>query len=94
MTAEEIVRFTHDPRTSAFAMLENDRVEVLELEVRSSSSLLGQRFAERPLADAIVGAIVRGDRVIFPRGDDSLQAGDRAIIVADTRSVRKLEDAL
>ena len=30
VTAEEIVRFTHDPRTSAFAMLENDRVEVLE----------------------------------------------------------------
>ncbi len=94
VTAEEIVRFTHDPRTSAFAMLENDRVEVLELEVRSSSALLGKPFAERPLADAIVGAIVRGDRVIFPRGDDSLQAGDRAIIVADARSVRKLEDAL
>jgi trk system potassium uptake protein TrkA len=94
VTAEEIVRFTHDPRTRAFAMLENDRVEVLELDVRPGSTLLGRRFAERPLEGAIVGAIVRGDRVVFPRGNDSLEAGDRAILVADARSVRRLESAL
>jgi len=94
VTAEEIVRFTHDPRTRAFAMLENDRVEVLELDVRPGSALLGRRFAERPLDGAIVGAIVRGGRVVFPRGNDSLEAGDRAILVADARSVRRLESAL
>lgn len=94
VTAEEIVRFTHDPRTKAFAMLENDRVEVLELDVRESSALLGRPFAERPLDGAIVGALVRGGKVVFPRGDDSLQAGDRAILVADARSVRRLEEAL
>jgi len=37
---------------------------------------------------------VRGGRVVFPRGDDSLQAGDRAILVADARSVRRLEAVL
>lgn len=94
VTAEEIVRFTHDPRTRAFAMLDNDRVEVLELDVSSSSSLLGRRFAERPLEGAIVGAIVRGDRIVFPRGEDRLEAGDRAILVADARGVRRLEAAL
>jgi trk/ktr system potassium uptake protein len=94
VTAEEIVRFTHDPRTRAFAMLENDRVEVLELDIRPGSALLGRRFAERPLQGAIVGALVRGGHVVFPRGDDSLQAGDRAILVADARSVRRLEAVL
>jgi len=32
--------------------------------------------------------------VVFPRGNDSLEAGDRAILVADARSVRRLESAL
>ena len=94
VVAEEIVRFTHDPRTRGFAMLENDRVEVLELEIRPESSLIGRPFRERPLEGAIVGAIVRGDRVIFPRGDDALQAGDSAIILAEAQRVAALEQAL
>jgi trk system potassium uptake protein TrkA len=94
VVAEEIVRFTHDPRTRGFAMLENDRVEVLELEIRPGSAVIGQPFRERPFEGAIVGAIVRGDRVIFPRGDDALQAGDSAIILAEAQRVAALEQAL
>ena len=75
-------------------MLENDRVEVLELEIRPDSQLIGKPFRERPLEGAIVGAIVRGDRVIFPRGDDALQAGDSAIILAEAQRVAALEQAL
>jgi trk system potassium uptake protein TrkA len=94
VVAEEIVRFAHDPRTRGFAMLENDRVEVLELEISADSTLIGLPFRDRPLEGAIVGAIVRGDRVIFPRGDDALQAGDSAIIVAEAHRVSVLERAL
>jgi trk system potassium uptake protein TrkA len=94
VTAEEIVRFTHDPRTQAFAMVEHDLAEVLELEVRPESTMLGRLFRDRPLAGAIVGAIIRDGQVIFPRGDDALQPGDRAIIVADTKRVAELERIL
>lgn len=94
VVAEEIVRYAHDPRTRGFAMLENDRVEVLELDIRDDCRLLGLPFRERPLAGAIVGAIVRGDRIIFPRGDDALQEGDRAIILAESERVAELERIL
>ena len=94
VVAEEIVRFTHDPRTRGFAMLENDRVEVLELEIRPTSEVIGRPFRDRPLEGAIVGAIVRGPQVIFPRGDDALQAGDSAIILAEAHRVQALERAL
>ena len=94
VVAEEIVRFTHDPRTRGFAMLENDRVEVLELAVRPTSGLLGRPFRERPLEGAIVGAIVRGGAVIFPRGGDMLQAGDSAIILAIASRVAEIEQVL
>ena len=92
--AEEIVRFTHDPRTRGFAMLENDRVEVLELEIRPDSAVIGRPFRDRPLDGAIVGAIVRDGRVLFPRGDDSLRAGDSAIVLAEAARVPALERAL
>ena len=48
------------------------------MEIRPESSLIGRPVRDRPLEGAIVGAIVRGDRVIFPRGDDALLAGDSA----------------
>ncbi len=94
VTAEEIVRFTHDPRTTGFAMLEGDRAEVLEIEVSDRSTMLGVPFHKRPLTGAIVGAIVRGERVIFPRGHDSLQVGDRVVLFADARRVAELERTL
>ncbi len=94
VTAEEIVRFTHDPRTQAFAMVEHDLAEVIEIEISADSPFIGRPFRERPLEGAIVGAIIRGEQVIFPRGDDELQAGDRAIIVADTKRVAELERTL
>lgn len=94
VVAEEIVRYTHDPRTRGFAMLENDRVEVLELAIRPDCRFLDTPFRERPLEGAIVGAIIRGDQVIYPRGDDSLREGDSAIIVAESSRVAELERAL
>jgi trk system potassium uptake protein TrkA len=75
-------------------MLENDRVEVLELTIRAECPLIGRPFRERPLEGAIVGAIERGGRVIFPRGDDALQAGDGAIILAEAHRVPELERTL
>jgi trk system potassium uptake protein TrkA len=94
VTAEEIVRFTHDPRTTGFAMLEGDRAEILEIEVSAGSSVLGKPFHTRPLSGAIVGAIMRDGCVVFPRADDALRLGDRAIIFADARFVSELEGAL
>ena len=42
MTAEEIVRFAHDPRIQQMAMLEGDRFEILDIIVRAESELVGQ----------------------------------------------------
>ena len=76
-------------------MVEHDLAEVIEIEIsaREPASSAG-RSASGPLQGAIVGAIIRGEQVIFPRGDDVLQAGDRAIIVADTKRVAELERTL
>ena len=94
VTAEEIVRFAHDPRTQQVSMLEGDRFEVLDITTRPGSEYVGKAFREMPIRGALIGAIVRDGTAIFPRGDDVLRAGDRAIIFTESKRVPEVERAL
>jgi trk system potassium uptake protein TrkA len=94
LTAEEIVRFAHDPRTQQVAMLEQDRYEVLDITVRAESELVGKPFRELPMTGSLIGAIVRDGTAIFPHGDDMLEPGDRAILFTESSRVSEVERAL
>jgi trk system potassium uptake protein TrkA len=94
LTAEEIVRWAHDPRTQQVAMLEGDRYEILDITCRRESSLVGRRFRDLPKTGALVGAVVRDGKAIFPHGDDVLEPGDRAIVFTASERVQEVEQAL
>jgi trk system potassium uptake protein TrkA len=94
VTAEEIVRFAHDPRTQQVAMLEGDRFEVLDITTRPDSEYVGKKFRDMPIRGALIGAIVRDGDAIFPRGDDVLLAGDRVILFTEASRVPTVERAL
>ena len=94
VTAEEMVRFAHDPRISQLAMLEGDRFEVLDITVREDSELCGIPFRDLPMTGSLIGAIVRDGRAIFPHGEDKLLAGDRAIIFTESSRVGRVEKVL
>jgi trk/ktr system potassium uptake protein len=94
VTAEEIVRFAHDPRTKQVAMLEGNRYEVLDVTTRESSRYIGTRFRDMPVHGALIGAIVRNGNAIFPHGDDILEAGDRVIIFTEAANVPWVVEAL
>lgn len=94
ITAEEIVRFAHDPRTQQVVMLEGDRFEVLDLTTSRDSEYIGLTFKEMPIRGALIGAIVRDGRAIFPRGDDVLRPGDRVIVFTESQRVPEVEKAL
>ena len=94
ITAEEIVRFAHDPRTQQVVMLEGDRFEVLDLTTRRDSEYVGLTFKEMPIRGALIGAIVRDGTAVFPRGDDVLRPGDRVIVFTESRRVPEVEKAL
>jgi trk system potassium uptake protein TrkA len=94
VTAEEMVRFAHDPRIRQLAMLEGDRFEVLDITVRPESELCGKRFRDLPMTGSLIGAIVREGEAIFPHGDDMLEPGDRAIIFTESARVARVEQAL
>ena len=94
VTAEEIVRFAHDPRIRQLAMLEGDRFEVLDITVRDTRKLVRTPFKQLPMTGSLIGAIVRDGAAIFPHGEDQLEPGDRAIIFAESRRVPEVEKAL
>jgi trk system potassium uptake protein TrkA len=94
VTAEEIVRFAHDPRTQQVSMLEGDRFEVLDITTRPGSEYVGMKFREMPIRGALIGAIVRDGRAVFPHGDEILRPGDRAIIFTESKRVPDVERAL
>jgi len=94
VTAEEIVRFAHDPRTKQVAMLEGNRYEVLDVTTRESSRYVGTAFRDMPVHGALIGAIVRNGSAIFPHGDDVLQEGDRVIVFTEAANVPWVVEAL
>jgi trk system potassium uptake protein TrkA len=94
VTAEEIIRFAHDPRTQQVAMFEGTRYEVLDIVTKPDSEYVGKRFRDMPIRGALIGAVVRDGDALFPRGDDVLQAGDRVIVFTESRRVPEVEQAL
>jgi trk system potassium uptake protein TrkA len=94
VTAEEIVRFAHDPRTKQVAMLEGNRYEVLDVTTRESSRYVGTSFRDMPVHGALIGAIVRNGSAIFPHGDDVLQVGDRVIVFTEAANAPWVIEAL
>ena len=94
VTAEEIVRFAHDPRVLQLAMLEGDRYEVLDITVRGDSELVRTPFRNLPMTGSLIGAIVRDGKAVIPRGDDVLLPGDRAIIFSESSRIPLVERVL
>jgi trk system potassium uptake protein TrkA len=94
VTAEEIVRFAHDPRTQQVAMLDGDRYEVLDITTQPSSEYVGLRFGEMPIRGALIGAFVRDGKALFPISDEILRSGDRVIVFTETARVADVERVL
>jgi trk system potassium uptake protein TrkA len=94
VTAEEIVRFAHDPRTQQVSMLEGDRFVVLDITTRPESEYVGLSLREMPIRGALIGAIVRNGSAIFPRSDDVLRAGDRVIVFTESSRASVVEQVL
>ncbi len=94
LTAEEIVRWAHDPRTRQVAMFEGDQFEIVDIVVRDESIFVGKAFRELPMTGSVIGAIVRDGKALFPHGDDVLEPGDRVIIFTESKRVGEVERAL
>jgi trk system potassium uptake protein TrkA len=91
-TANAISAIVGIPAARQTDVFAEGKVQIVEFDVpprSSSDALIGRplRRAAIPTDSKVVG-IVRGDRMIVPRGDESIMPGDRVVVIASPASAR------
>jgi len=96
-TAEEITRFTRERRAENVSIIDEDRAEVLELEIDDGSILVDRPIQESAgdLPDGVViGAITRDGELITPRGDTVVRVGDHVVVFLESHLVSEVTDLI
>jgi len=87
-----ILRHVRRGHVESVATLKGTRAEAAEMVVRSHAPAVGRRVREIDFPEgAVLGAIVRGEKVILPRGEDMVLVDDRVIVFAIPNAVSKVE---
>ena len=78
-------------KANLLAVLEEGQARVLEIEVPPDYRPTALKDLAAP-PDSIVGAILRGDTAVVPRGPDVIEPGDHLIVFAASASADKVRD--
>jgi trk system potassium uptake protein TrkA len=82
-------------RVHSRAALLSDRVEVFEAEALRGSPLCKARLSDLALPKGVlVVAVRRGETLIVPRGDHTIEPGDLVLLVAETDKIGRVGDLL
>ncbi len=77
------------------APLKGEHAEAIEAEALDTSDIVNVPLSRIKFPKgALIGAVVRGDDIIIPRGDTRILAGDRLILFALQKAIPKLEKLL
>lgn len=92
---DRILQFVRKGRVLSVTSFREEEAEAIELLASASSRFTGKKLRDLRLPrEAIIGAVARASgEVIVPRGDTSIEAGDRVIFFALSKIVPKLEKA-
>ena len=91
-TVSSILQHVRRGRIRGVYSLRDGMAEVIEAEALETSSLVGSPLRQsRMPTGVIVGALVRGESIVIPRGDTVIQVGDRVIMFALAEAVRQVE---
>lgn len=90
-----ILQYIRKGRIISVAPLKGEHAEALEAEALETSDIVHVPLAKVKFPKgALVGAIIRGEEIIIPRGDSVTLPGDRLIILSLKKALPKLEKLL
>lgn len=82
-TANRILQHVRGGKILSLTVMEQNRAEVMELEVLPGSRAAGKAVRHLDLPrGSILAAFERGEEVGIPRGDTRIEAGDRLVVFA------------
>jgi trk system potassium uptake protein TrkA len=81
LTGNRILSLAGQAHFSSMALLQDEDAEVVEIEAQDGAPAVNKIIGEEVQFPngTIIGAVVRGDEVIVPRGGDSILPGDTVI---------------
>lgn len=96
VAAQKVANLLRAPALASAEIFAAGRVAVVESRVLDDSPASGKKLSVlQPPAGVNIVAILRGEEVIVPRGDDALQRGDRLLMaVLSPHALKDAEDAL
>lgn len=89
VASDHVLRYCRQTELQSLTVLEGGQAEILELVTQE-----GSRIADTPVRriamprGALLAAILKGDRVVIPRGDDVVAIGDTVVVLC-TPAARK-----
>jgi trk system potassium uptake protein TrkA len=92
VTVSTILKYVHRPGLLSVSILNRGEAQVLEYKVTEKS-----RIREKPLKkikfpkNTLVGAVVRNEKVLIPRGDFTIKIDDKLILFLRTDAFQRLE---
>lgn len=93
ITYNEVMKHLHLMNVHTIAEIGKGEAAVLEIEVREKLSGKTIRELKMPRG-AIIGAILRGDDCLIPRGDTRIHAGDKLLVVTTWGEMDSVEKVL
>lgn len=100
ISADNVVRYVRAMQDSdAYASMEtlcklaDGKAEALEFRVTKAAAYCGKPLLELSLRDnLLIGCITRDNRIIIPRGSDTIEVGDSVIVVTTHSGIATLDD--
>jgi trk system potassium uptake protein len=90
-----ILRYIRKGRIISVAPLKGELAEAIEAEALETSEIVNVPLARVKFPrGTLVGAIIRGEEIIIPKGDNVIRPKDRLIILALQKALPKLEKLL
>ena len=94
-TVSSILRHIRHGRVRAIYSIGDTEAEVIEAQVLSTSPLAGQIVRDISFPEGVlVGAVLKGDKVLKPHGDLRMEDGDVILLFALTKDVAEVERLL
>ena len=92
ITVSRILEHIRRGRIHSVHSLRSGNAEIIEADALESAPVIGVPLQEANLPQGVlVGALVRENNVIIPRGETVIQKGDRVIIFSPKESIKVVE---
>lgn len=90
--AEYLYRVLQRPSIRDFMSIGGGEAEIFEIVVTDRAQVVGRSLDDMKLSykDALIVAITRDEEIIIPRGDTTIQIGDRVTVFALARRIEEI----